>query len=48
MQKLQKYLPYILGVAAVVTLYFNYEQWRMMKAGKCSCQEEKEVLGMID
>ncbi|MEO0341158.1 MAG: hypothetical protein AAF242_18330 [Bacteroidota bacterium] len=48
MDQLKKYLPYILGMAAILTLYFNYDQWRMMKKEKCSCQEGSETPGMID
>ena len=48
MSQLKKYMPYILGVAALVTLYFNYEQWRMMKAKDCNCGDEQQTLGPIN
>ena len=48
MSQLKKYMPYILAVAALVTLYFNYEQWRMMKAKDCNCGDEQQTLGPIN
>lgn len=44
----KKYLPYILAAVALATLYFNYQQWRMMKAEDCNCGKEEPVLGAIN
>lgn len=49
MATFKKYLPYILAVVAIATLYFNYHQWRMMKSEDCDCgkTEVEQQLGAI-
>ena len=41
MAQFKKYLPIILALIAMATLYFNYDQWRMAKAKECDCDKEK-------
>jgi hypothetical protein len=49
MQYFKKYAPLVLALVGVVTLYLNYDQWRMMKAKDCDCKKEGESsLGMIE
>ncbi|MEO0338110.1 MAG: hypothetical protein AAF242_02745 [Bacteroidota bacterium] len=44
MAQLKKYLPIILAVVGLVTLYLNYDQWRMMKTkSDCNCSDESIV-----
>lgn len=49
MANFKKYLPYILAVVAIATLYFNYHQWKMMKKEDCNCSqaEVEQQLGAI-
>ena len=46
MAQFKKYLPYILAVVALTTLYLNYLQWKMAKED-CNCGKESGSLGPI-
>lgn len=49
MSNIKKYLPIILALVGLVTLYLNWDQWRMMKAKDCNCGEgDSASLGAID
>jgi hypothetical protein len=48
MAQFKKYAPFILAAVALVTLYLNYDQWRMMKKEDCNCGEAEQVLGAIN
>lgn len=50
MQNIKKYLPIALAIVGVLTLYLNWDQWRMMKAkSDCNCGEgDNSSLGAID
>lgn len=49
MGNFKKYTPIVLAIVGLVTLYLNWDQWRMMKAKDCDCEKEGQTsLGMID
>ncbi|HKK77086.1 MAG TPA: hypothetical protein VJ953_18550 [Saprospiraceae bacterium] len=49
MNYFKKYAPIVLALVGVVTLYLNYDQWRMMKTKDCDCEKEKQdALGIIE
>ena len=49
MTQIKKYTPLIVAVAGLLTLYLNYDQWRMIKAkSDCNCSDGSTDLGAIE